>query len=630
MALGDTPRNIGRGLRRRAESARSGFDPRRVLYFIYAGRLTVCVAVFGTALLVEGLWPFAGAGPAVSEEVRLISLVGMVAAGFFTPLAYWYSHQQAGHLSRAFLLSQAVLDIVLVTGIVHVTGGSESVFPPLLFVALVSAYALVLPMALAMVVVAAAGAAYLGDIALAFPHLLSAPVGFQVVVFAGVALASSFIGGRLRQVREELDRMEQALRRLRLDTIDVLHTLRSGVLTLDREGRVAYVNPLAEELLDVRADNWIGRDLLPELRRRAPGLAAAFRDSVRRESGVWERETELWPEGEAPGEEGREEGGGNAASSSGADGDDDGRPIPVAVRTAYLARAGATPTVTLVLHDLRPARQLEELRLRAERLEAVAELSASLAHEIRNPLASIRSAVEQLAETDDEDDEERLLSRLVLRESDRLDRLLGEFGDFAGTDVVRRQPVDVRELVQEAVEVARRHPDSGDEVEYVAEFEGDAEELSDGLWGDRDLLHRSLVNLLLNPAQVWAEKREEGGKEPGDGLSVRVLVDEGRPDMVPAEIAAGRPVRIRVVDDGPGIEPEILDRVFDPFFSGRSGGSGLGLSVAYRAVQAHGGSMTARSTPGEGATFEVVLLRRAGEPRASGNPEARTGPAPAG
>lgn len=596
---------------------RMALDPRRVLRFVYAGRLVVVLAVYGSALLVGGLWFVDAAPPDVSGEVQLLSLLGLAAAGVVTPIAYWQSHRRSGPVTRPFLLSQALLDVLLVTGVVHITGGSGSVFPPLLYVALVTAYALMLPVRHALLVVAGAGGAYVLDIALAYPELPDLPVLFQVAVFVGVTAASSYIGGRLRETRRELERMESALRRLRLNTIDVLHTLRSAVLTVDVDGRLAYLNPLAEELLDLPAARWIGRDVLPALQRRAPGLATAFRDTVRRESGVREREVEVMPPSRRGG------GTDHRASRAGrfgppptdgaSDGDGaDGGPVPVAARTAYLARSGGTPTVTLVLQDQRPIRQLERLRRRTERLEAVTELSASLAHEIRNPLASIQSAAEQLSARagDGGGAGEDELTELIVRESQRLDRLLGEFSDFAAMKISDRHPVDLERAVREAVEVVREHPETPDSARFTIRVEGFEDgELSGELWGDEDLLHRAFLNILLNAVQAW---REDPG---GELLEVEAVIDPGRPEIVPSEIAPGRPVRVRVIDNGPGIDDQEMDRVFDPFYSGREDGTGLGLSVAYRVARAHGGTLNARSERGEGAVFEFVLLRREPEAR---------------
>jgi two-component system sensor histidine kinase PilS (NtrC family) len=269
--------------------------------------------------------------------------------------------------------------------------------------------------------------------------------------------------------------------------------------------------------------------------------------------------------------------------------------------TTLLGASGGASYVFL-LQDLRPVRQLEDLRLRTGRLEAVAELSASLAHELKNPLASIRSAVEQLCSRSFSTDDDRTLGRLIVRESDRLDGILSEFSDFARVDVSERRPVDVDALIRDVFETARRHPAAGNRATLESERLDDL----DGLWGDPELLHRCLLNLVLNALQVG---------DPDEPVRVRVVADALRPDLVPGEISLGNPVRIRVIDDGPGIDPEDLPRIFDPFYTRRPGGSGLGLSIAHRAIQAHGGALLASSVRGEGATFAIVLPRRTGRGR---------------
>jgi two-component system sensor histidine kinase PilS (NtrC family) len=277
---------------------------------------------------------------------------------------------------------------------------------------------------------------------------------------------------------------------------------------------------------------------------------------------------------------------------------------------------GAGPSHVVLLQDLRAVRQLENLRLRTGKLEAVAELSASLAHELKNPLASIRSAVEQLSARVAEDEDEQILGQLIVREADRLSRILSEFSDFARVGVAERKPVDVDRLVREVIETVRRHPAAEGRATITAEILNDMS----GLWGDPELLHRTLLNLVLNAVQVG---------DPEEEVTVRVVADALRPDLVPSEVSLGHPVRIRVIDDGPGIDAEDLPRIFDPFYTRREGGSGLGLSIAHRAVQAHGGALIATSNLGQGATFAMVLPRRTGKGRSRAVEEAEAAAAAA-
>lgn len=553
-----------------AGAAAAGLNSSKVLYWIYAVRLVVALGVYMAAILVGDIWL---AGEGLEPGVRTISVIGLGIALLVTSLSYWHSHLRKAPPKLPFLTVQAGVDILLVTGIVHITGGPQSVLGPPLYIALVSGYALLLPLPAALAVAVATGAAYLADVAFAYPEFVDAVVLIQVGIFTAVALASGVIGGKLRAAGRELQSLEGELRRLRLGTSDILRAIDSGVVTVDREGRPVYVNPAAEELLDLRGADWVGKDLLEELDERAPAVVAAVRETFRTGAPVRHQDAEILRA-------------------------DRGDHRPAAVSTRLLEPVGAPALVTAVLQDMRMARQLEELHLRAGRLEAVAELSASLAHEIKNPLTSIRSAVEQLAGGVPDDEENVVLSRLIVRETDRLSRLLEEFNDFARVDVIQRKPLDLPRVMDEVVELVRRRP----EALGRAEFEVRAEGPLDDLWGDPDLIHRTLFNLVLNAVQVSAQDDRP--------VRVRMVADCLRAKEIPREVTAGVPVRVRVMDDGPGIAPDELDRIFDPFYTRREGGSGMGLAIAHRAIHAHGGALLASSEPGRGATFVIILPRR--------------------
>ncbi|MEP6905901.1 MAG: ATP-binding protein [Gemmatimonadales bacterium] len=236
---------------------------------------------------------------------------------------------------------------------------------------------------------------------------------------------------------------------------------------------------------------------------------------------------------------------------------------------------------------------MRNLEVRSQRLEGIAEMSASLAHEIRNPLAAIRSAVEQLSRIPRASEDEQTLSTLVQRESDRLSRILGEFLDFARTEGARLTPVNLTEVARNAARLAGAHPGIASGVRVVDKFP----ESPLIVEGDEDLLHRAIYNLLLNAVQASppnGEVRVEGGE-----LAVHQL-PEGRPDFERGAFG------ILVSDRGAGVPPQIRDRLFDPFVTTKPGGSGLGLSIVQRAAEAHGGLVMV-SAPGEETRFTLVL-----------------------
>lgn len=571
----------------------AALEPGQVLYWMYAVRLLLSIGVFGSHLLISDLSTTQVPG-LLSSEYRVATL-GLSAATLLTPLAYWYSHRWRRRIGYVFIYLQAILDVLLVNGIVSLTQGSNSPFT-FLFIPLAAAYALILPLPSAVLVALASGLIYLISTLLAFPGQVTTwGIGLQVVIFTMIAVLASLLGARLRQVRLRLRSVEGELRRLQLDTADVLRIIPSGVLTMDEDWRLVYMNVAAAEILQVDVEPWLGRDLRDLLRERAPELTAALGETL--ESGRRVRNREVEVLAPPPPEPHPAIGGSGLEQDTTAD-----EPLPVSVSTSALQGAGTSTSYVILLQDLRPVRQLEDLRLRTGRLEAVAELSASLAHELRNPIASVRSAVEQLSGRSYASESDQVLGRLITRESDRLSRILGEFSDFARVDVTERRLIDVERLLREVIETVRQHPAARDRAEFEHHVQGNMR----GLWGDPELLHRTLLNLVLNAVQVGEAERS---------VHVRVVADSLRPDLVPTEVTLGVPVRIRVMDDGPGISPEDLPRVFDPFFTRRQGGSGLGLSIAHRAVQAHGGALIASSVPGEGATFAIVLPRRGGRVR---------------
>ena len=341
------------------------------------------------------------------------------------------------------------------------------------------------------------------------------------------------------------------------------------VITVDSGGRLLYVNPTAEQLLGASLRRHIGEPVLVRIGEIAPELSHALERSVMHQIRTTRAE-------------------GLVSTVA--------RRFPIGVTTTYTdgERGDLDRTATAIFQDISDQKRIDALRLRAERLEGIAELSASLAHEIKNPLASIRSAVEQLARMPRAGDDERTLTGLVVRESDRLSRLLSEFLDFARVRVARTRPVDMGDVARHAARLAETRPERKD-VRIVC---GIPERVSLVVDGDDDLLHRAVFNLLLNAMQA----------SPNGGV-VHVDVTPGSFDPLPVGVTfdAGT-VALRVRDAGAGIPMEISDRLFDPFFTTKPGGSGLGLAVVQRAIEAHRGLVFVDSG-GHGTRFTIVLPR---------------------
>jgi len=239
--------------------------------------------------------------------------------------------------------------------------------------------------------------------------------------------------------------------------------------------------------------------------------------------------------------------------------------------------------------------EVERLHLRAERLEAVAELGASMAHEIKNPLASIRSAVEQLGLSAQTSSDDRVLTSLVVRESDRLARLLTGFLDFARVDVPFTRRLDLLSVVRNAAELASSHPSRPQGTRIECDFPRTSMEIS----GDEDMLHRAFFNLILNALQA----------SPDDG-AVRIEAATLLPQQLDWRAAAfeSGAIAVRVIDSGPGISDAARPKLFHPFFTTKPGGNGLGLAIVHRAVEAHHGVVVVDSDA-RGSRFTVLFPR---------------------
>lgn len=534
-----TPKPLGRG---------------DLLRWLYLGRLTLVTGILAGALL---RWFEAG------PESTLIATIVFLAALLVTSASFWWTHLLTREPGENFMYAQVILDIMLVTGIVHITGGPESNFAPV-YILVISSGALLLPLPGGVLVGALASMVYFGDLVWGFDTELTPAIGFQIGLFTLVALITGFLGDRLRRAGLALGVVESELRQLRLDTDDILANLATGVMTVDSGGRLVYANPAAENLLGLAPSVWLGRPVVEEVDRSAPGLGGMLRRSIAERMPVDRFRTVTDAE----------------------------RPVALGVSTAVLDRGdGVPPSVTAIFQDITDLERLEALNRRAARLEAVAELSASLAHEIRNPLASIRSAVEQITRSSLTAEDRETLERLVLTESDRLSRLLSEFLDYSGLRLSAREPVDVAEVLRDAVALLRQHPDAR---AVGIECEGVDDSLT--ITGDSDLLHRAFFNLLLNAAHY-----------AGDDGRVRVRLKDERHRPHPRGTPIRRAVSVTVSDSGPGIEEEAAPRIFDPFFTTREGGSGLGLAVVYRAVEAHDGAIFVDRARLGGAEFVIYL-----------------------
>lgn len=521
--------------------------PRALLGGVILVRLILVGLAFGRALAPQ-------AGAVVPTQLQaVLGVLGLAAIAWLGVV----SRRYVGVVPPTTLFVQATVDILLVTALV---AGSGATPMAALYVTLVTVYALLLPTGRGLLTVLLAVCCFIA-VTLGLAEA-SGEFWSQVAVIMLVGVIIAVLGNRLTSASREQSELAAALALARLEAEEILSTIQSGVISVDGEGRLGYLNPRGAKILG--GTGFVpGQPVLETLRARSRELHAAIARGIT---------------------EGTRISRGEAAVRSA-----DGTLFPVGLSTTTFLRPGSDrPHVTAIFTDISDLKRLQEFRLRADRLEAVAALSASLAHEIRNPLAAIRSAVEQLARSVGPDEDDQTLATLVMRESERLNRLLSEFLDFARVRAGRFERLELMSLVEGAAQLIREHPEARGITVAVT---GDPVELD----GDDDLLHRVASNLMLNAAQALGGRGE-----------IRVRVGLARPGESPVG-RIERHVALIVEDDGPGIPDSVRERLFEPFVTGRPGGSGLGLAIVQRAVEAHRGVILMDSAANAGTTFSIFL-----------------------
>jgi two-component system sensor histidine kinase PilS (NtrC family) len=504
-------------------------------------------------------------------------LFAIIAFVFLLSLLYSVALPRVGNLVF-FCFCQVAVDILVSTGLVHVSGGKDSPFT-FVYIFPIFAAATLLGRRGGLGMAGLASILYGGLINLEFYGVLSPVVTgapprpqtylvFQVFInisgFFLVALLSSHLAERLRETARRLEERSLDLRTLESLHRDVVASVPSGLMTLDPAGRVVAFNRAAEAITGYT------------------------------EAQVRDRSYEAAGFSEVPGVTAFVAGGGPPPAVAGGEVTvvrQDGGRIPVGISLSPLwDQEGRVLGLVAVFQDLSEKKRIEEQLRRADRLAVVGQLAASIAHEIRNPLAAISGSIQVLQEEMQPHGQSRQLLDIILREADRLKLITGQFLDFVRPRTPLRKECELVTCLEETVLLLRQGERTGAEV--VVGFA--PSEAPVVVAADEDQLRQVFWNISLNAVQAMPE---------GGTLRIELRDHPGDP-----EAAA---VAVEFSDTGGGIRPEDLDRIFEPFFTTKESGTGLGLSIARRVVEELGGRIEVENRPGEGATFRVLLKRLA-------------------
>jgi two-component system sensor histidine kinase PilS (NtrC family) len=529
-------------------------DLARRLIWLMFGRTLVISVVLGLSV-----WLLVAAETSTSGVAWLLSSV--IAATYVLTIVCAVLLRR-GVAAERLVWPQLFGDLVLTAILVYATGAALSAYTFFFPLSVVAAGALtyrrgVVVIGVASLVLMAGTALLAWRDALPLPMVpqvqpwaqsateLGGKIALNAAAIVAVGILAFVFGDQLQRTTQSLATERQTVADLVTLHQDIVRSLTSGLITIDLDGRVLTGNQAA---MDILGKAIVGGEPIDDV---IPGLGARIAElspqsPLRRADLAIRRE-----------------------------------PVPtlwLGVSVSPL-RDVTDRVVGRVINfqDLTELRRMEQSMRRAERLASVGELAAGITHEIRNPLASISGSVELLRQAPQVTDDDRALMAIVTREIERLNALITDLLDYTNPRPRQVSTVDLGVLVDETLRVFRQDPTLG-KTTVNAEIE-DATIIVDG---DPEKLRQVLWNLLRNAAEAG-----------GASITVAIARD-------------GTSASMRIRDDGPGIPADVAQKIFDPFFSTKKRGSGLGLATCHAIVIEHGGTIEVESQPGA-TTFSIQL-----------------------
>jgi two-component system sensor histidine kinase PilS (NtrC family) len=528
----------------------------RRLWWLILSRAAAILLV----LLINIAWKSSLLGFSLTGKTSGLTLLTLSAIG----LTIIYS--VARLTSKNYLLQarlQFVLDIVLITWLVWITGNAASPYAAI-YIVIISVSSLFLGPRDTMIASIGSATAFNASALFAIYSRgassetmgnLIQSVGLSDVSFLVVGLLAAKLAQRQSSSDVQLAEATRSLADLRALHERIVESIRSGVVTTDLQGRIYTFNAAAEEITGYKATDVRGHDasmFFGDMSRQivdSMNAAATGKVSPRFQADC------LTPNGLA---------------------------LRLGFTIAPLFAEGKEPSgMVITFQDLTDIRALEETSRRQDRMAAVGRMAASIAHEIRNPLAAMRGSIQMLRSEMDGDSEQAQLMEIILRESDRLNKIVADYLNYARPRPAELKNVDVSALVADTFKLLR----NSDEILAGHKLEEQLPERPAIVSGDPEQLKQVCWNIARNALKAMPE----GGR-------FRVAV----------ETVEGNRLRLSFSDTGCGMTPEQVEHLFEPFTS-TTGGTGLGLSIVYQIIRDHSGTINVRSREGEGTMITIEL-----------------------
>jgi two-component system sensor histidine kinase PilS (NtrC family) len=546
-------------------------------------RFVIISFVFAIDYAIQQLAP-------ASNTPRAIVYLGIAVILWYVLNLFFLIYNQ---ISRDYVLQahlQIYADLVIITAIVHVTGDLDSNYFSLYLVAIILA-SILLPRSQAFLVAGVSfilmglllEMAYLPTL---YPNFvwrhsllnilattsptpvdlgtLQVKIGVSLFGFFAVAYLSSFLADSLRKTGAELRDKSGQVASLQAINENIIRSMRDGLITTDLEGTITDLNPAGEAILGRSRPAMAGRRIVsvfPDAKLPDPFAERVTPDFARAEINYWNSQGKK-------------------------------RILGLSASPLIVPEIGTVGCVYTV-QDLTMAKKLEAEYRTKDRMATLGRLSAGIAHEIRNPLASIAGSAKVLQSLVDGDEDQRKLIGIVSQESERLNKLVSDFLLYSREQRFEFRELDVVALLEETVLLLTHNPNFPPSLKVEKKFPGHAARLV----ADADKLRQVFWNLCDNAVKAMGER----------GVLTLEVRDSG-----------GEELQVIFSDTGMGFYPAQMEKLFEPFQSGFRNGTGLGLAIVYQIIRGHGGNIRVDSAPNQGTRFTMTIPKKpAAEVRAS-------------
>ncbi|MFP3870665.1 MAG: two-component system sensor histidine kinase NtrB [Syntrophobacteria bacterium] len=481
-----------------------------------------------------------------------------------------------------FAYVQLLFDVVFVTALIYVTGGIESIFSFMYILTIITA-AIMLYRRGGLLIASASSICYgclldLQYFGMIHPFytwaskLVTYSIGYyfytllmNITAFYVVAFLSSYLAEETRRSSMKLKAKQYDLDQLELLNRNIVQSVNSGLITLNNALTITYVNQAAEKISGFSRQELEGRYIGDIFTQITPYLKRDIQRAEKEKGHVLERNDMTFERR-------------------------DGTRLYLGFSQSLLRDPdGNEFGLILIFQDLTEFRQMEEQVRRMDRLAVAGELAAGIAHEIKNPLASLSGSLQMLKGELDLSPVHTRLMDITLREAERLNTLVNEFLLFSRSSKKVVRWVEVNEVINNTLELLRNSREVSRRIEID-------KKLTENIWIliDVQQLQQVIWNLVLNAVE---EMENDGRLSITTAIRSEDIVGNGQKKL--AEIS--------ISDTGPGIFPEEQMKVFDPFFTTKEAGTGLGLTIVHRIVENYGGKIFLQSDPCTGTTFTLYF-----------------------